>query len=1141
MWAYHDSRNRLYRAPFGAVRVGTTVQLSIDVGGTTGASCTLRTWIDGVGEDFFPMTGETMYGFDGAPFTRFTCEYTAKVQAQVWYTFVIERPDGQVARYGTQGNATGGEGALAESQQQPSSYQLTVYKPRTTRPSWFSHGIVYQIFPDRYRRGADWRERAREAISLHTNNGADGTPGVGRRVVSDWNTEATYEKDDQGRIVAWDFYGGTLQGIKAELPHLADMGISVLYLNPIFEARSNHRYDTADYLQIDTMLGTEDDFKDLCAEAETYGISIMLDGVFNHVGSDSRYFNRFNTYAEPGAWQAHEAELAAGAESAEVKANASLSKEISPYREWFSFNDDGTYEAWWGVDDLPAVQEAMPSYREFINGENGVVRHWLRAGAKGWRLDVADELPDSFIEEIKSAALAERSDVMVLGEVWEDASNKIAYSQLRRYLLGDELDSAMNYPFRTAVLDFLMGKMSAGIAADMLMSLAENYPPMAQNTQLNLLSSHDRPRLMSVLGGALDHPEWEPWPDDFPGRLTPEQRGLAKARFWLAVLMQMTYRGVPSIYYGDELGMEGLSDPYNRGPYPWGAGDKDCATMYRNVIQLRRSIPVLTTGIVRPFASGEDVLGWWRLPSGAELADGEVGAGVGQLGQEAVPGMSACIMVNRSLSESRNVAVPSRGSHASEIISNLELRREGESVSVTLPPLGAAIILFDEAERLAKPLERGCGVVCHVTSVPNAGNPGTLGEPARNFVDWLAAAHQTYWQILPVNPTDAFGSPYAGSSAFAGNENLLQYNAGELHDLFGRFEPDAIYHEFVQANESWLKPYALFAAIADVQGNDRWQDWPADLRTYNPELADNPRFAERVRYHLFAQWEFQQEWEALRSYANERGIKIIGDIPMYPSANSADVWADPSQFCVDAAGNVEMQAGAPPDNMAPKGQLWGNPCYRWDKMASDGYSWWMRRFARTFALYDVVRLDHFLGFENYFGVPAGSDGSQGAWHAGPGLALFERAHELFGPLPILAEDLGSITPAVRALLVEVGCNGMDVLQFADNDVRYGWAPKADRVAYTSTHDTSTLVGWCAAHFGLAEGDAVTLARQLMEQTYDGPADVVMITLQDAMLLGDDARMNMPGVADGNWRWRADYEKLAAAEAYMNELMNGANR
>ena len=645
---------------------------------------------------------------------------------------------------------------VCSAEWQPSSFQLTVYRPREVKPEWFTSGIVYQIFPDRYRRGNDWRERARAAGHLHGNDSADGIPGPRRRVVGNWDTDPSYEKDADGRVVAWDFYGGTLEGVRGDLRRLADMGVTVIYLNPIFEARSSHRYDTADFMRVDAMLGDEEGFSRLCREAGELGISIVLDGVFNHVGADSRYFNRYETYPEPGAWQAHEAEEVA-------TGNSEAGEAVSPYADWFTFNDDGTYEAWWGVDDLPAVNETNPGYQNFITGPDGVVRHWLAAGARGWRLDVADELSDEFIEDIKSAALAERPDALVLGEVWEDASNKISYGKLRRYLLGSELDSAMNYPFRTAVLDFLLGNVSAADAAESLMQIAENYPPEAMAAALNLLSSHDRPRLMSVLGDALDHPEGQPWPDDFPGRLNRGERNMAKGRFWLAVLLQMTYEGVPSIYYGDEVGMEGLSDPYNRGPFPWVSGDRDCRTMYRNVIQLRQALPVLTTGSMRPISCGDDVLGWWRLPEGAELADGAVGAALpGASGKRAVPGPSACVVVNRNLRESRNVTISSRGAKATEVISGTELRRDGDSVSLTLGPLGSALVLFDEAERLSKPMDPGAGVVCHITSVPNGGKPGTLGAPARAFVDYLAAAGQRYWQITAGEPHGQLWLPVCG-------------------------------------------------------------------------------------------------------------------------------------------------------------------------------------------------------------------------------------------------------------------------------------------------------------------------------------------------------------------------------------------
>ena len=286
----------------------------------------------------------------------------------------------------------------------------------------------------------------------------------------------------------------------------------------------------------------------------------MLDGVFSHTGSDSRYFNREGRYGEGGAYR----------------------DPNSPYRSWYDFDSKykGGYRSWWGFETLPEVNEETPSYVEFITGEGGVIDTWLRRGAAGFRLDVADELPDEFIEKVRTAVKRVGPDKFLLGEVWEDASNKVSYSELRRYLLGDELDSAMNYPLRDAILGFLVGGETAHQCAERLETLRENYPPEALSCCLNLLGSHDKPRIASVLGGG---PNESQLPEEERGRfrLDENSMGLAKGRFWLATLMQMTFPGVPSIYYGDEYGLEGLSDPGNRRtlPTPEDARDRDMLTM----------------------------------------------------------------------------------------------------------------------------------------------------------------------------------------------------------------------------------------------------------------------------------------------------------------------------------------------------------------------------------------------------------------------------------------------------------------------------------------------------------------------------------------------------------------------------------
>mgnify|MGYP000361609701 CR=1 FL=1 len=410
-------------------------------------------------------------------------------------------------------------------------------------------------------------------------------------MVEDWNEPPEYERAEDGSIKTWDFYGGSLKGIQNDLPRIAELGFTAIYLNPIFEAASNHRYDTADYTKIDPILGTEQDFTELSQAAEKLGISIILDGVFNHTGDDSIYFNRYGNYPGVGAWQS----------------------EDSPWRDAFYFHEDGSYDCWWGVGNMPAINESSKLVRERLLGKDGVIRKWLRAGAHGWRLDVADELSDDFLAEIKKAVLAEKPDALLLGEVWEDASNKISYGHLRRYLQGSELDSAMDYPFRDMVIGFLMGYKNAYQAAEDIETLRENYPREALACALNLLSSHDRPRIISVLGGGPDESQL-PESERSKWRLDENSMGLAKSRFWLATLMQMTFPGVPSIYYGDEYGLEGLTDPGNRRTLPTKdqLHDFDTLAIVKNASAIRRALPFMVDGEIKAFALNDDVLAYTR-------------------------------------------------------------------------------------------------------------------------------------------------------------------------------------------------------------------------------------------------------------------------------------------------------------------------------------------------------------------------------------------------------------------------------------------------------------------------------------------------------------------------------------------------
>ncbi len=1084
MRAYHNTREETYRKPFGAVTVGGAVSLAIDVWDDWEATCSCRLWVDDEGESFINMDKEYL---ENEHKVRFTCTLKRNIPGIVWYSFIIRHHDISAARYGAAQGKVGGEGQLYDWE--PPSFQLTFYE-QNPLPDWYKNAIVYQIFPDRFRRGKNWKELARKAVNERKH-------GPAKALVDNWNDPPYYKRNSNGRIARWDFYGGTLSGIEEKLGYLEALGVTVLYLNPIFKAASNHRYDTADYMNVDEMLGGNEAFMNLAMACEEHGISIILDGVFNHTGCDSIYFNKYGNYKSVGAYQ----------------------DENSPYRDWFTFDDSPSgYESWWGVDDLPNVNESNEKYRSFIFGdENCVVRHWLRLGAKGWRLDVADEMPDDFIEGIRySAELEHPADAVIIGEVWEDASNKISYGKLRRYFLGSELDSAMNYPLRDALLGYLLETKSAWELSETLMTLYENYPHEAFYGALNLMGSHDRTRVMTLLGGAPD----ENTLSDEQKRefhLSESQRGLAKSRSWLMMLVQILMPGVPSIYYGDEAGMEGYSDPYNRGSYPWGKEDMDVFGIYRSVIALKKLFPTTDDKWFNAFALNDDVFGFTREYEGE----------------------SYTILINRSMGEGADVSIPTSYSKAEDIACGNKITLENGTMSLHLYPMGSAVIRTTDKEKFAKPLEKGAGVICHITSVPNGGKPGNIGEPAKKFVDFLVASGQKYWQILPVNPTDEYGSPYAGASAYAANPLLLPESEDELRELYKSFIPDGDYERFCKTHEDWLDPYAVFTALRDNFGGISWYSWPERFKHFSPKLVHDETIADEVGFIKFCQYRFDVLWRELKQYANERGISIIGDMPMYVSHESADVWLAPNLFSIDKDGRQTKCAGVPPDYFTKDGQLWGNPLYNWKAMEADGYKWWMRRFERMFELYDYTRIDHFRGFESYWSVPMGKKSYFGRWEFGPGLKLFKAAHDKFGPLPVLAEDLGAYTPAVRALVSLSGIPGTDVMQFADGNPMENYVPQPEKVAYTGTHDNETLVAWCEKRY--PELDPCDCALKLMQNLYESKADVVIITLQDALLLGNEARMNTPGVAEGNWSWHAPEDGLEAAQERLYKLSKCTKR
>ncbi len=555
MKLFHNSQDLQYRTPFGAVKTDTAVTLRLRAEEEIPQRVWIRLFRNGA-EEQIPMSAMGDGWFQGAI-------EVGETPCLLWYDFMAET-EGRSVYYSNSADSLGGVGVMTEYPV-ANSYQITVYDKEYQTPAWFRGKVMYQIFPDRFYKAEEGGNPAQKQSGYQLHEDWYASPAENRHPFEDG---PAYN----------DFYGGNLKGITEKLPYIKEMGVGVIYLNPIFEAYSNHRYDTGNYKKIDPILGTEEDFRELCQKAEALGIRVILDGVFSHTGADSIYFNKYGTYGE---WQ------------------GAFRDEGSPYRNWFQFTDYPNYQSWWGCSNLPNVNEMEDSYLNYIlKDEDAVIKKWLKAGAAGWRLDVADELPDEFIKILRQEVKKENPNGVIIGEVWEDASNKTAYSKQREYLWGYELDSVMNYPFRDSVLEFLMGGIGAETLNRRMMSQMENYPAETLHSLMNMLGTHDTMRVKSLLGGMAECCGNE--------TLSSQAEDLATKRLMLGVFLQMTFYGVPCIYYGDEVGMQGGKDPYNRGTYPWRKVDLELRDWYQNLANLRNETECLKRGALLPvFAEGE--------------------------------------------------------------------------------------------------------------------------------------------------------------------------------------------------------------------------------------------------------------------------------------------------------------------------------------------------------------------------------------------------------------------------------------------------------------------------------------------------------------------------------------------------------
>ncbi len=543
-----NSRDILYRNKIGAAAAGETLQLRL-----------LLHRDENCQDAFLHCRRDDLEKAQSVKLTLkenfeeynvYQCEITLDT-GLYWYYFSFKSDKGEFF-------VTRGEHCIGKiSNEVDSCWQQTVYSADYSTPEWLKGGIIYQIFPDRF------YNSGKEKYKVPDD----------RFLCSNWSRQPEYRQiKGEKCVLGNDYYGGDLNGITEKLPYIASLGVNCIYLNPIFEAHSNHRYNTADYMKIDPLLGNEEDLKTLCFKAKEYGIRIILDGVFSHTGDDSVYFNRCNRYDSVGA----------------------ANDKSSPYYEWFKFKDyPDDYEAWWGILTLPETQEENESFCEFITGKNGVLRKWLRCGVSGWRLDVADELPDSFLEKIRLAIKEENKEFYLLGEVWEDASNKISYGERRKFLLGSQLDSVMNYPFAGEIINFARGGNAENLN-ECICSVMENYPLCSVSVLMNHIGTHDTVRALTVLQNGYPDGKDREWQSKQV--LSKEEYESAVEKLLLAAVLQYTLPGVPSVFYGDEAGVQGYGDPFCRASYPWGQEDKRIIEFYKQLGEIRRGSECLKSG-----------------------------------------------------------------------------------------------------------------------------------------------------------------------------------------------------------------------------------------------------------------------------------------------------------------------------------------------------------------------------------------------------------------------------------------------------------------------------------------------------------------------------------------------------------------
>ena len=565
-----DSKQLIHKTPFGTLIPDQECVLNIHIPAdvqTTKAEA-IFCHQDGT----MAFTAPFEFKMKKGAYEIYQAKFSIKDTGLYFYYFRITHRNGSFRLYkqGDQTNMEAGD-----------TWQLSCIPADFTVPDWARGAMIYQIFPDRfYRSGKCDLTGKLEPYTVH----------------QDWYEEVDWRPTPEGEVLNNDFYGGNFKGIIEKMDYIASLGTTILYLNPISKSFSSHRYDTGDYKTLDPMLGTEAEFTALCNAAHAKGIKVVLDGVYSHTGSDSLYFNKKGTFPGVGAYQSKD----------------------SKFHSWYQFHQwPNKYHSWWDFHTLPTVNKMDPKFLDYIiRDEDSVVAHWLKAGADGFRLDVADELPDEFIRLLRDRIREIRPDALLIGEVWEDASNKVAHGQRRTYFTNGELDSVMNYPFRTAIINFLRDWDSGRGLKEAVMSVVENYPAHVVQCNMNLLGTHDTPRILTALV------------DDFNGsrheqaarRLPMHKLMVAEERLMMAAFLQYTLPGSPSLYYGDETGMEGYKDPFNRRTYPWGRENQNLLGHFKRLGQLRKDHEPLRLGDISFFQAEDQKIGFKRTYKGKSVS-----------------------------------------------------------------------------------------------------------------------------------------------------------------------------------------------------------------------------------------------------------------------------------------------------------------------------------------------------------------------------------------------------------------------------------------------------------------------------------------------------------------------------------------